>query len=122
MIQMQTSLTVADNTGAKRATVIKVLGGSRRRYATVGDEAIVAVKEAIPGGAVKKGDVAKAVVVRVTRPNRRADGSHIRFDDNAAVLIANDGEPRGTRIFGPVARELRDKRYMRIVSLASEVV
>ncbi len=122
MIQMQTSLTVADNTGAKRATVIKVLGGSRRRYATVGDEVIVAVKEAIPGGAVKKGDVAKAVVVRVTRPNRRADGSHIRFDDNAAVLIANDGEPRGTRIFGPVARELRDKRYMRIVSLASEVV
>ncbi len=122
MIQMQTKLTVADNTGAKRAMCIKVLGGSRRRYATVGDEIIVSVKEAIPGGAVKRGEVAKAVIVRAKRASRRADGSHIRFDDNAAVLIAEDGEPRGTRIFGPVARELRDKRYMRIVSLASEVV
>jgi large subunit ribosomal protein L14 len=122
MIQMQTSLNVADNTGAKRATVIKVLGGSRRRYATVGDEVMVTVKEEIPGGAVKKGEVAKAVVVRVKRANRRPDGSHIRFDDNAAVLISPEGEPRGTRIFGPVARELRDRKYMRIVSLASEVV
>ncbi len=122
MIQMQTSLVVADNTGAKRATVIKVLGGSRRRYASVGDQVVVTVKEAIPGGAVKKGEVARAVVVRTKRANRRADGSHIKFDDNAAVLIGPDGEPRGTRIFGPVARELRERRFMRIVSLASEVV
>jgi len=122
MIQMQTSLVVADNTGAKRAMCIKVLGGTRRRYATVGDEIIVSVKEAIPGGAVKKGEVARAVIVRVKRASRRPDGSHIRFDDNAAVLIGDDGEPRGTRIFGPVARELREKKYMRIVSLAAEVV
>ena len=122
MIQMQPVLDAADNSGARRIQCIKVLGGSRRRYATVGDEIIVSVKEAIPGGAVKRGEVAKAVIVRAKRASRRADGSHIRFDDNAAVLIAEDGEPRGTRIFGPVARELRDKRYMRIVSLASEVV
>jgi len=122
MIQMQTQLVVADNTGAKRATCIKVLGGSRHRYATVGDEIIVTVKEAIPGGGVKKGEVARAVVVRVKRATRRADGSHVRFDDNAAVLINPAGEPRGTRIFGPVARELRERKYMRIVSLASEVV
>lgn len=122
MIQMQSSVTVADNSGAKRATVIKVLGGSRRRYAFIGDEVIVSVKEALPGGGVKKGEVAKAVVVRTKRANRRADGSHVRFDDNAAVLINNEGEPRGTRIFGPVARELRERRFMRIVSLAAEVV
>jgi large subunit ribosomal protein L14 len=122
MIQMQTNLIVADNTGAKRAQCIKVLGGTNRRYATIGDEIIVAVKEAIPGGAVKKGDVAKAVIVRATRATRRQDGSHIRFDDNAAVLINPEGEPRGTRVFGPVARELREKKYMRIVSLAAEVV
>jgi len=122
MIQMQTSLVVADNTGAKRAMCIKVLGGSRHRYATVGDEIIVSVKEAIPGGAVKKGDVARAVIVRTKRAARRADGSHIRFDDNAAVLINEQGEPRGTRIFGPVARELRERKFMRIVSLAAEVV
>jgi large subunit ribosomal protein L14 len=122
MIQMQSSVTVADNSGAKRATVIKVLGGSRRRYAFIGDEVIVSVKEALPGGGVKKGEVAKAVVVRTKRANRRPDGSHVRFDDNAAVLINNEGEPRGTRIFGPVARELRERRFMRIVSLAAEVV
>ncbi len=122
MIQMQSSVTVADNSGAKRAKVIKVLGGSRRRYAFIGDEVIISVKEALPGGGVKKGEVAKAVVVRTKRANRRADGSHVRFDDNAAVLIDNEGEPRGTRIFGPVARELRERRFMRIVSLAAEVV
>jgi large subunit ribosomal protein L14 len=122
MIQMQTTLQVADNTGAKRAQCIKVLGGSRRRYATVGDLIIVSVKEAIPGGGVKKGEVATAVIVRTKKAVRRSDGSHIRFDENAAVLINPQGEPRGTRIFGPVARELRDKKYMRIVSLAAEVV
>ncbi len=119
---MQTDLVVADNTGAKRARCIKVLGGSRHRYATVGDQIIVSVKEAIPGGAVKKGDVARAVIVRAKRATRRPDGSHIRFDDNAAVLINDEGEPRGTRIFGPVARELRERKFMRIVSLAAEVV
>ena len=122
MIQMQTQLRVADNTGAKRATCVKVLGGSGRRYATVGDTIVIAVKEALPGGAVKKGELARAVVVRTKRAVRRADGSHIRFDDNAAVLINPAGEPRGTRIFGPVARELRDRKFMRIVSLAAEVV
>jgi large subunit ribosomal protein L14 len=122
MIQMQSTLQVADNTGAKRAQCIKVLGGSRRRYATVGDRIIVSVKEAIPGGGVKKGEVATAVIVRTKCAVRRVDGSHIRFDENAAVLIDPAGEPRGTRIFGPVARELRDKKYMRIVSLAAEVV
>jgi large subunit ribosomal protein L14 len=122
MIQMQTDLVVADNTGAKRVRCIKVLGGSRHRYATVGDQIIVSVKEAIPGGAVKKGDVARAVIVRAKRATRRPDGSHIRFDDNAAVLINDEGEPRGTRIFGPVARELRERKFMRIVSLAAEVV
>ena len=122
MIQMQSTLQVADNTGAKRAQCIKVLGGSKRRYATVGDRIVVSVKEAIPGGGVKKGEVAQAVIVRTKRALRRADGSHIRFDENAAVLINPNGEPRGTRIFGPVGRELRDKKYMRIVSLAAEVV
>jgi large subunit ribosomal protein L14 len=122
MIQQQTGLVVADNTGAKRAMCIKVLGGTRARYATVGDQIIVAIKEAIPGGAVKKGDVARGVVVRVSRATRRADGSHVRFDDNAVVLINDQGEPRGTRIFGPVARELREHKFMRIVSLAPEVV
>lgn len=122
MIQMQTQLRVADNTGAKRATCVKVLGGTGRRYATVGDTIVIAVKEALPGGAVKKGELARAVVVRTKRAVRRADGSHIRFDDNAAVLINPAGEPRGTRIFGPVARELRDRKFMRIVSLAAEVV
>ena len=122
MIQMQTQLRVADNTGAKRATCVKVLGGSSRRYATIGDTIVVAVKEALPGGGVKKGELARAVIVRTKRAVRRADGSHIRFDDNAAVIIDQAGEPRGTRIFGPVARELRDKKFMRIVSLAAEVV
>ena len=122
MVQMQTQLQVADNTGAKRVTCVKVLGGSRHRYASLGDTIVVAVKEALPGGAVKKGELARAVVVRTKRAVRRPDGSHIRFDDNAAVLINPANEPRGTRIFGPVARELRDKKFMRIVSLASEVV
>ena len=122
MIQMQTQLQVADNTGAKRAMCIKVLGGSKRRYATVGDTIIVTVKESIPGGSVKKGELAHAVVVRTKQAVRRQDGSHIRFDENAAVLIEPAGEPRGTRIFGPVARELRERKFMRIVSLAAEVV
>jgi large subunit ribosomal protein L14 len=122
MVQMQTQLQVADNTGAKRVTCVKVLGGSRHRYASLGDTIVVSVKEALPGGAVKKGELARAVVVRTKRAVRRPDGSHIRFDDNAAVLINPTNEPRGTRIFGPVARELREKKFMRIVSLASEVV
>jgi large subunit ribosomal protein L14 len=122
MIQMQTNLDVADNSGAKRVMCIKVLGGSKRRYATVGDIIVVSVKEAIPRGRVKKGDVRKAVVVRVRKDLKRRDGSTIRFDTNAAVLINNQGEPIGTRIFGPVPRELRGKNQMKIISLAPEVL
>ena len=122
MIQMQTNLDVADNSGARRVQCIKVLGGSHRRYASVGDIIVVSVKEAIPRGRVKKGDVRKAVVVRTAKEVRRRDGSYIRFDDNAAVIINDAGEPRATRIFGPVGRELREKRFMKIVSLAPEVI
>ena len=122
MLQQESIVRIADNSGARKALVIRVLGGSKRRYASVGDRIIVAVKDALPDGTVKKGDVAKAVVVRTTRNVRRKDGSYIRFDENAAVIINDAGEPRATRIFGPVARELRDKRYMKIVSLAPEVI
>jgi len=122
VIQMQSFLDVADNSGAKRVQCIKVLGGSRRKYATVGDVIVVSVKEAIPRGRVKKGDVHKAVVVRTAKEIRRPDGSAIRFDRNAAVLISQQGEPIGTRIFGPVTRELRAKNQMKIVSLAPEVL
>jgi large subunit ribosomal protein L14 len=122
MLQQESIVRIADNSGAKKALVIRVLGGSKRRYSSVGDRIIVAVKDALPDGTVKKGDVAKAVVVRTTRNVRRKDGSYIRFDENAAVIINDAGEPRATRIFGPVARELRDKRYMKIVSLAPEVI
>ena len=122
MIQLRTMLTVADNSGARRAQCIKVLGGTRRRYGRVGDIVVVSVKDAIPGAAVKKGDVAKAVVVRAVKERRRKDGSYIRFDENAVVLINNEKEPRGTRIFGPVARELREKQFMKIISLAPEVI
>ena len=122
MIQMQTNLDVADNSGARRVMCIKVLGGSKRRYATIGDIIVVSIKEAIPRGKVKKGDVMKAVVVRVRKDIRRPDGSVIRFDRNAAVLITAQLEPVGTRIFGPVARELRGKKFMKIVSLAPEVL
>ena len=122
MIQMQTMLEVADNTGARQVMCIKVLGGSKRRYATVGDVIVVSIKEAIPRGKVKKGDVMKAVVVRVRKDIRRPDGSVIRFDRNAAVLINNQAEPVGTRIFGPVPRELRAKNHMKIISLAPEVL
>lgn len=122
MIQEETNLVVADNSGAKRVRCIRVLGGSDRRYAGVGDVIIVAVKAAIPGAAVKKGDVARAVIVRTKKETRRKDGSFIRFDENAAVLINDAGEPRGSRIFGPVARELRERQYMKIVSLAPEVL
>ena len=122
MIQMQTNLDVADNSGARRVQCIKVLGGSKRRYAGVGDIIVVSVKEAIPRGRVKKGDVMRAVVVRTAKDVRRADGSVIRFDRNAAVLVNNQGEPIGTRIFGPVTRELRAKNQMKIVSLAPEVL
>jgi len=122
MIQAETRLKVADNSGARQVLCIKVLGGSKRRYARVGDVIVVTVKEAIPNGQVKKGDVVRAVVVRCKKEVRRSDGSYIKFDDNAAVIIDNQGNPRGTRIFGPVARELRDKRYMKIVSLAPEVI
>ncbi len=122
MIQAETRLTVADNSGAKTLACIKVLGGSRRRYASVGDIIVVSVKEAIPNAKVKKGDVLKAVVVRTKKEIRRPDGSFIRFDDNSAVVINAAGEPIGTRIFGPVARELRAKRFMKIISLAPEVV
>ena len=122
MIQQETRLKVADNTGAKELLCIRVLGGSKRRYASLGDTIVCSVKDAIPGGNVKKGDVVKAVVVRTTKEHRRLDGSYIKFDENAAVILKNDGEPRGTRIFGPVARELREKRFMRIVSLAPEVI
>jgi large subunit ribosomal protein L14 len=122
MIQMRTILEVADNSGAKRVQCIKVLGGSRKRYATVGDVIVVAVKEAISGTKVKKGDTARAVVVRTTREQCRADGSYIKFDVNSAVIINKENEPVGTRIFGPVARELRGKRFMKIISLAPEVL
>ncbi|MBL8564626.1 MAG: 50S ribosomal protein L14 [Hyphomicrobiaceae bacterium] len=122
MIQMETNLDVADNSGARRVQCIKVLGGSKRKYATIGDIIVVAVQEAIPKGRVKKGQVMKAVVVRTAKGVRRADGSLIRFDRNAAVLINNQGEPIGTRIFGPVTRELRAKNHMKIVSLAPEVL
>ena len=122
MIQVQTILEVADNSGARKVMCIKVLGGSKRRYAYVGDVIVCAVKEAIPNGTVKKGDVVGAVVVRTKKEIRRPDGSYIKFDENAAVVIDNQGNPRGTRIFGPVARELRDRKYMKIVSLAPEVL
>ena len=122
MIQMQTNLDVADNSGARRVMCIKVLGGSKRRYATVGDVIVVSIKEAIPRGKVKKGDVHRAVIVRTAKEIRRADGSAIRFDRNAAVLINKQGEPIGTRIFGPVTRELRGKKFMKIISLAPEVL
>jgi large subunit ribosomal protein L14 len=122
MIQVLTQLNVADNSGAKRIQCIRVLGGTRRRYATVGDVIVVSVKDAIPNGAVKKGTVVRAVIVRTTKEISRKDGTYIRFSDNAAVLINEQNEPRGTRIFGPVARELRDRKFMRIVSLAPEVL
>jgi large subunit ribosomal protein L14 len=122
MIQQETRMKVADNSGAKEVLCIKVLGGSKRRYASIGDIVVATVKEAIPGAAVKKGDVVKCVVVRVKKEKRRADGSYIRFDENAAVLINDQQQPRGTRVFGPVGRELRDKRFMRIVTLAPEVL
>jgi len=122
MIQQQTILRVADNTGAKEIMCIRVLGGSRRRYAGLGDIIVASVKEAAPGGVVKKGDVVKAVVVRTKSKQKRPDGSYIRFDNNSAVIIKDGGDPRGTRIFGPVARELRDKDFMKIVSLAPEVI
>ncbi len=122
MIQQQTLLKVADNTGAKELMCIRVLGGSGRKYAAIGDVVVASVKKGTPGGVVKKGDVVKAVIVRSVKGARRADGSYIRFDENAAVLIKDDKTPRGTRIFGPVARELRDKEYMKILSLAPEVL
>ena len=122
MIQMQSVLDVADNSGAKKLQCIKVLGGSKRKYASVGDIIVVSVKEAIPNGKVKKGTLARAVIVRTSKELRRTDGSYIRFDNNSAVLVTNDGEPVGTRIFGPVARELRAKNFMKSVSLAPEVL
>ena len=122
MIQQESRLRVADNTGAKELLTIRVLGGSGRRYAGLGDVIVATVKDAIPGGNVKKGDVVKAVVVRTRKQSRRPDGSYIKFDENAAVILKTDGEPRGTRIFGPVGRELRDKKFMKIVSLAPEVL
>jgi large subunit ribosomal protein L14 len=122
VIQQETRLRVADNTGAKEILCIRVLGGSKRRYAGIGDVIVATVKDAIPRAGVKKGDVVTAVVVRTVTSKRRPDGSYIRFDENAAVIIKNDGDPRGTRIFGPVGRELRDKKYMKIISLAPEVL
>ena len=122
MIQQESRLRVADNTGAKEILCIRVLGGSGRRYAGIGDTIVATVKDAIPGGNVKKGEVVKAVVVRTVKERRRPDGSYIKFDENAAVLLKPDGDPRGTRIFGPVGRELRDKKLMRIISLAPEVL
>ncbi len=122
MIQKESRLRVADNTGARSVLCIGLLGGTRRRYARVGDEVVVTVKEAIPGGVIKKGEVVRAVVVRTRKEHRRSDGTYIRFDDNACVIIDPQKQPRGTRIFGPVARELREKRFMRIVSLAPEVI
>ncbi len=122
MIQQETIVRIADNSGARRALCIRVLGGSKRRYAGLGDVIVVTIKDAIPGGTVKKGEVAKAVVVRTAKEKRRRDGTYIRFDENAAVIINDAGEPLATRIFGPVARELREKRFMKIVSLAPEVI
>ncbi len=122
MLQQQSRMKVADNTGAKELMCIRVLGGTGRRYAGVGDVVVCAVKKAVPGGVVKKGEVVRAVVVRTVQPTRRPDGSYVRFDENAAVIIKEDKNPRGTRIFGPVARELRDHEYMKILSLAPEVV
>jgi len=122
VVQQESMLKIADNSGARKALVIRVLGGSGRRYAGLGDVVVVAIKDALPTGQVKKGEVAKAVVVRTAKETRRRDGSYIRFDDNAAVLITDQGEPLATRIFGPVGRELRDKRFMKIVSLAPEVL
>ena len=122
MIQPETRLKVADNSGAKEIKCIRVLGGSFRRFGNIGDVIVAAVKTATPGGVVKKGDVVKAVIVRTTKGIQRSDGTYIRFDDNAAVIIDNNKQPRGTRIFGPIARELRDKDYMRIISLAPEVI
>jgi large subunit ribosomal protein L14 len=122
VLQQESRVKVADNTGAKELLTIRVLGGSKRRYAGLGDVIVATVKDAIPGGNVKKGDVVKAVIVRTVKETRRPDGSYIKFDENAAVILKNDGEPRGTRIFGPVGRELRDKKFMKIVSLAPEVI
>ena len=122
MIQQQTRLKVADNTGAKELMCIRCLGGSKRKFSNIGDVIVASVKSATPGGVVKKGDVVKAVVVRTKKPIRRADGSYLRFDENAAVIIKEDGTPKGTRIFGPVARELREKDYLKILSLAPEVL
>ena len=122
MIQQQTMLVISDNSGARKAMCIKVLGGSRRRYASVGDIVVVSIKDAIPQGTMKKGQVARAVIVRTRQPARRDDGSYVRFDSNAAVIIDNEKNPRGTRIFGAVARELRERNFMKIVSLASEVI
>lgn len=122
MIQQESMVRIADNSGARRALCIRVLGGSRRRYARVGDVIVVTIKDAIPGGSVKKGEVVRAVVVRTAKEKRRRDGSYIRFDENAAVIINDAGEPTATRIFGPVARELREKKFMKIVSLAPEVI
>ena len=122
MLQQESRVKVADNTGAKELLTIRVLGGSGRRYAGLGDVIVATVKDAIPGGNVKKGDVVKAVIVRTKKERRRADGSYIKFDENAAVILKADGDPRGTRIFGPVGRELRDKRFMKIISLAPEVL
>ncbi|WP_333619675.1 50S ribosomal protein L14 [Dietzia sp.] len=122
MIQQESRLKIADNTGAREILCIRVLGGSKRRYAGIGDIVVATVKDAIPGGNVKKGDVVKAVIVRTAKERRRVDGSYIKFDENAAVIIKNDNDPRGTRIFGPVGRELRDKKFMKIVSLAPEVL
>ena len=122
MIQMQTMLAVADNSGARKVQCIKVLGGSKRKYGNIGDVVVCSVRKCTPGGGVKKGDVVKAVIVRTVKGLRRADGSYIRFDENAGVIIRDDKNPRGTRIFGPVARELRDKDYMKILSLAPEVL
>ncbi|GAA1516111.1 MULTISPECIES: 50S ribosomal protein L14 [Agromyces] len=122
MLQQESRVKVADNTGAKELLTIRVLGGSKRRYAGLGDVIVATVKDAIPGGNVKKGDVVKAVIVRTVKETRRPDGSYIKFDENAAVILKNDGDPRGTRIFGPVGRELRDKKFMKIISLAPEVI
>jgi large subunit ribosomal protein L14 len=122
VVQQESILKIADNSGARRALVIRVLGGSKRRYAGLGDIVVVAIKDAIPLGQIKKGEVAKAVIVRTAKETKRRDGSYIRFDENAAVLITDQGEPRATRIFGPVGRELREKKFMKIVSLAPEVI
>jgi large subunit ribosomal protein L14 len=122
MIQQESRLKIADNTGAKVILTIRVLGGSGRRYAGLGDVIVATVKDAIPGGNVKKGDIVKAVIVRTKKETRRPDGSYIKFDENAAVILKGDGDPRGTRIFGPVGRELRDKKFMKIISLAPEVI